>query len=92
MISSMTGYGQSQIDRGKVRCGVEIRSVNNRFMDVQIRLPRFLQPLEAHIRDTVQRSISRGKINLSLTWEGMEEGAIGVSLDQDAAMAYHKLI
>ncbi len=92
MISSMTGYGQSQIDRGKVRCGVEIRSVNNRFMDVQIRLPRFLQSLEAHIRDTVQRAISRGKINLSLTWEGMEEGAIGVSLDQDAAMAYHKLI
>lgn len=92
MISSMTGYGQSQIERENVKIGVEIRSVNNRFLSIQIRMPKFLQPLEAQVRDLVHTAISRGKINLSLAWEEAGEEATRVSLNQDAARAYHDIL
>lgn len=92
MIASMTGYGQSQLERESVRLGVEIRSVNNRFLDIQVRMPRFLQPLEGRVKDLVQRAVSRGKINLSLSWESSEEEATRVTLNPDAAGAIYGLL
>jgi uncharacterized protein (TIGR00255 family) len=92
MIASMTGYGQSQLEREKVRLGVELRSVNNRFLDIQVRMPKFLQPLENRVKDLIQRAVSRGKINLSLTWESGEEEATRVTLNPEAAEAIHKLL
>jgi len=92
MIASMTGYGQSQLERENVKLAVEIRSVNNRFLDIQVRMPRFLQPLEGQVKDLIQKSVCRGKISLSLTWESSGEEATRVTLNPDAAKAFHRLL
>lgn len=92
MITSMTGCGQGQLELDNVKLGVELRSVNSRFLDIQIRMPKFLQALESRVKDVVQRTIKRGKINLSLTWEELEEGSTRMTLDSDAARAFHRLL
>ncbi len=92
MIASMTGYGQSHLEREKVKLGVEIRSVNSRFLDIQVRLPRFLQLLEHQVKELVQETIHRGKISLFLTWEEGLEDTVGISLDHNAARSFHRLL
>jgi uncharacterized protein (TIGR00255 family) len=92
MIESMTGYGQSEIERDGVKLSLELRSVNNRFLDLQIRMPKFLQALEGRIRETVAAFVSRGKINLALVWEQTGEKAIRMSVDLDAARACLQLL
>jgi uncharacterized protein (TIGR00255 family) len=88
----MTGFGQSELERNGIKISVEVRSVNNRFLDVQIRTPRFLQPLEGRIREAVGSSISRGKISLVLSWEQAEESTPQISLDLNAARSYRQLL
>jgi uncharacterized protein (TIGR00255 family) len=92
MIESMTGYGQSELERDGVKITVEVRSVNNRFLDLQTRMPKFLHPLEGRVRETVGSFIGRGKLNLSLTWEQMDEGAVRMSVDLEAARAVQELL
>ena len=92
MIESMTGYGQGEIERDGIKVLVEARSVNNRFLDQQIRMPKFLHPLEGRVRETVGTFISRGKLNLSLTWEQMDEQAARISVDLETARALRELL
>jgi len=92
MIESMTGYGQGEIERNGVKVTVEVRSVNNRFLDQQIRMPRFLHSLEGRVRETIGSFIRRGKLNLSLTWEQLEEGAVRISVDLETAQALRRLL
>ncbi|MBR4529433.1 MAG: YicC family protein [Lachnospiraceae bacterium] len=72
MVSSMTGFGRSDITYGESRITVEIRSVNNRYLDLNIRIPRFLGALEAEVRTMVKDRIRRGKVDIfiSLPEEG----------------------
>jgi uncharacterized protein (TIGR00255 family) len=92
MIASMTGYGQHQLERDGVKLAVEIRSVNSRFLDIQVRLPRFLQSLEAKVKELIQEVIHRGKINLSLVWEAADDERIRFGLDPGAARTVYELL
>jgi uncharacterized protein (TIGR00255 family) len=88
MITSMTGCGTGQAEAGGARAGVEIRSVNSRFVEVQVRAPSRLQVFEAPVREQVQNRITRGKISVQITWE--EEGGIAdlPVLDESVARRY----
>ena len=67
MISSMTGYGRAEKDIDEQKVVVELTSVNNRFLEFQIRLPRTLIGLEQKIKKLVSEKLHRGKLNFSLT-------------------------
>ncbi len=67
MISSMTGYGKGLVQEGDLSVEVEIKSLNNRYLDLSLRLPRFLSAKELEIREKVKNSIKRGKVYLSVT-------------------------
>jgi len=66
MITSMTGYGKSLIKNGELSVEVELKSLNNRYLDLSLRLPRFLSAKELEIREKVKSRIKRGKIYLSV--------------------------
>jgi uncharacterized protein (TIGR00255 family) len=66
MIRSMTGYGSASLDSGAVRASVSIRSLNHRFLDVSLHVPRRLQALEPEVRSRVGRAIRRGRVELVL--------------------------
>lgn len=66
MIDSLTGFGRSEVEDGDLRYSVEIRSVNNRFLEISARLPRTLAAYEKEINGRIRSRVERGKINLSI--------------------------
>ncbi len=66
MIRSMTGYGSASLEMEPLRAAVTVRSVNHRFLDVSVHLPRRLSPLEAEAKEKVARSIARGRVEVSV--------------------------
>jgi uncharacterized protein (TIGR00255 family) len=68
MIRSMTGYGRMEAGDADGHFSIEIRSLNNRYLDVQVKLPRGLASLEARVKKTVQDRFSRGRFDVSIFW------------------------
>jgi len=92
LIRSMTGYGRGEIEENGIRISAEIKSVNNRFLEVAVKLPRFLAPLESDIRGAVQRRLSRGRLFVDISWDEPGGPAETVVLDEAAADVYYKLL
>jgi uncharacterized protein (TIGR00255 family) len=91
MIKSMTGFGRAEARTRDHQIGVEIRSVNNRYSEISIRLPRAFNGLESKIKTLVQQNISRGSVSLVLNYSGREEASLP-KLDLKAARHYHKIM
>jgi len=88
MIASMTGFGAATAEGTGVRVRVVLRSVNGRFLDLQVRCPSSLQEFEPRIKERIQSRITRGKVTGSIEWEeDVDRGATPV-LNEDAAQAY----
>jgi uncharacterized protein (TIGR00255 family) len=66
MIRSMTGYGRTETGDADGHFSIEIRSLNNRYLDIQIKLPRGLGVLESRVKKTVQERFSRGRFDVSI--------------------------
>jgi uncharacterized protein (TIGR00255 family) len=92
LIRSMTGYGRGEIERKGVRVTAELRSFNNRFLELTPKLPKFLAALEGDIRRKVHERISRGRVLVNISWENAAGLAETISLDEEAADRYHALL
>jgi uncharacterized protein (TIGR00255 family) len=66
MIRSMTGYGSAGLETEAVRAAVTARSLNHRFLDVTVHVPRRLQALESEIKEVVGRTVHRGRVEVSI--------------------------
>jgi uncharacterized protein (TIGR00255 family) len=66
MIRSMTGYGSASLESEPLRAAVSVRSLNHRFLDVAVHLPRRLQALEVEARDQVTRAVGRGRVEVQV--------------------------
>jgi uncharacterized protein (TIGR00255 family) len=89
MIISMTGYGRSELTRDGMTVVCELRSVNNRFLEVSTRIPRELNARENDIREILRRHLMRGKINLNITVERSSTAEPqSIDVDADAVIAY----
>ena len=88
MIKSMTGFGrgESQSQLGKIT--VEIRSVNHRYLDLNIRMPRKLNPLESNIRNEIKRSVTRGKMDVYINYEDFAEDNVKLQYNASIAKEY----
>ena len=91
MIASMTGFGKAELLKDEVKAAVEMSSVNNRFCEIQFRLPKFLTSLEPQIKKIILKTITRGKINYTLSWEESLPPSSYVKLNQEAADVYYNL-
>ena len=83
MIRSMTGFGRGEHLHSTGRWSVELRSVNHRFCEISLRLPRFVQQLENRARAYIQDSLIRGKITVTVSYEGqLAQDAAGLRLER----------
>ena len=82
MIYSMTGYGRARLDTSERQTTVEIKSVNNRFLDVSVRMPRIFGYLEDKVKKYLsQRGISRGKIDINITIDIISSDDVDIKLN-----------
>ncbi len=88
MIKSMTGYGKGQAEIDKLTLIVEIRSVNHRYSDIGVKVPRTLMPLEGDIKKKVAEKLRRGKIDVFVNQDLATTGGVLPVLNEPLAAAY----
>lgn len=89
MITSMTGFGRRQAVWGDGSVTVEVRSVNHRFLEVVIRVPKSMGVLEDRLKKAVQDYCTRGRIELTVMLQGGKAGTRSLHLDAGMAKQYH---
>jgi uncharacterized protein (TIGR00255 family) len=92
MIISMTGFGRGQHTINGYEAVVEVRSLNHRFLDVAMRLPRGLGAFEQAVKDIVRAKVNRGRINVAVTLKAETEEELGLSVDEETARRYKHLL
>ena len=88
MVKSMTGYGRGEAVLNGRSITVEVRSVNNRYLDCSVKLPRLYIFAEDAIKSRVQSSISRGKVDVFVTLDNIEGEQVVISVNQPVADSY----
>jgi len=83
MIRSMTGFAALTRDDEQASIGVTIRSVNHRYLDVQVRIPQGLSSLETRLRGLIQRHLSRGHVELAVSVQARQVLAPEVELNEE---------
>lgn len=88
MVRSMTGYGKGEHMANDYRFVVEMKSVNHRYNDISIKLPRFMNELEDAIRKKAMQHIARGKTDIYITFEAFSNHDVVVKINEPLAKAY----
>lgn len=88
MIKSMTGFGRGEFSDGKWNVTVEIRTVNHRYCDIAVRMPRRYSFVEDKVRKTIREKISRGKADVSILVENITESDVTIRLNEPVADQY----
>ena len=88
MIKSMTGFGRGKYENEGRTYTVEIKSVNHKYSDINVRLPRFLNNVEDKIRKRVAEVISRGKIDIFVSFENYSNKGTTIRINKDLAKEY----
>ena len=90
MVKSMTGFGRAQSEEGKkYLISLELKSVNNRYLDINIRSPKFMISIEDEIRKTISKRLSRGKVDVFINYKSYDSNDIVPKLDVNLAKKYY---
>ena len=92
MLKSMTGFGRAEVSKSGVTFTTEIRSVNNRYCEVSLKMPQSLQNLENEIRELIQRKVSRGKLHVFIRMDEGVEAVTRIHFDREAAQIYYRML
>lgn len=88
MIKSMTGFGRCEISENNRKFTVEMKSVNHRYLDVNIKMPKKLNFFESAIRGELKKYLSRGKVDMFITYEDFSENTSSVCYNKAIAEEY----
>ena len=92
MIKSMTGFGRSELVKEDRKITVEMKSVNHRYLDVNMKMPKKLNFFEAAIRNELKNYIQRGKVDIFISYEDYTETNICVKYNKELAAEYMKYL
>ncbi|WP_286081677.1 YicC/YloC family endoribonuclease [Parablautia intestinalis] len=88
MIKSMTGFGRCEVQEAERKITVEMKSVNHRYLDVNIKMPKKLNFFEASIRNELKKYIQRGKVDLFIAYEDYTQTNVCVKYNKELAGEY----
>ena len=88
MIKSMTGFGRSNLQENLREYQVEIKSVNHKYIDINIRMPRSISYLEDEIRKMIASKIKRGKVDVFITFDNYSDEGKSIKINKDIAKVY----
>ena len=92
MIKSMTGFGRCEVSESDRKFTVEMKSVNHRYLDVNIKMPKKLNFFESAIRALLKDYIQRGKVDIFITYEDMTENNVSIKYNRELAAEYLKYL
>ena len=88
LIKSMTGYGRGEAENDLYKFKVELKAVNHRYNDILIKMPRHISYLEENIKKIIKEKISRGKVDVYINLEYINESSVDVKVDIPLAKSY----
>ena len=88
MLYSMTGYGRHELEENNRKISVEISTVNHRYCDINIRMPRTLIALEENVRKLIKTHITRGKVEVNIYCYSLSEDDVEVVVNENVCSAY----
>ena len=88
MVKSMTGFGKSTLSKEKREYQMEIKSVNHRYLDINIKMPKTLSYLEDTIKKEISEKIKRGKIDVFITFENNSQEGKNIKINKELAKLY----
>jgi uncharacterized protein (TIGR00255 family) len=89
LIKSMTGFGRGEYEDNGLQATVEIRSVNHRFREITVRMPRTYLQLEEKIKKMVEEKVVRGHLDIFVKIEDNREKKRNIKLDKELVLAYY---
>ena len=90
MIKSMTGYGLASTDHNNIKFAVELKSLNSKFLELNLKLPRAFSDKELFLRNVCSKEIERGKVSVSINVERGEENLKGATINAALLSKYYK--
>ena len=88
MIKSMTGFGRCEVTEADRKFTVEMKGVNHRYLDVNIRMPKKLNFFETSIRNLLKTYAQRGKVDIFISYEDLSEGQVSLKYNKTLAAEY----
>lgn len=88
MMKSMTGFGRCEVTEGQRKFTVELKGVNHRYLDVNIRMPKKLNFFETSIRNLLKQYAQRGKVDIFITYEDTSENQVSLKYNATLAQEY----
>jgi uncharacterized protein (TIGR00255 family) len=92
MLKSMTGFGRAEGNTSLGKVVVESRSVNHRYCDINIKLPKRLSLFENRIKEIIRSQVSRGRIDITFRLDNLGEEKVQLSVDFDLAQQYYRVL
>ncbi len=92
MVCSMTGFGRSEITEGDRKYIVELKSVNNRYLDINIKMPKKFNAFESAIRSELKSYMKRGKVDVYISYEDFSESESKVKYNKAIAQEYYNFL
>lgn len=93
MIRSMTSFGRAQSEEGKASCfSIEMKSVNHRYLDINIRMPRTMLALEEKIRTIISKKLNRGKVDVFINYKNYGNDIGKPKLNMELAKSYYECL
>lgn len=84
----MTGFGRCEVSDGERKFTVEMKGVNHRYLDANIRMPKKLNFFESAIRNLLKKSVQRGKVDIFITYEDLSESQVSLKYNEKLAEEY----
>ena len=88
MIKSMTGFGRGETSEDSRKFTVEMKGVNHRYLDVNIRMPKKLNYFDSAIRTLLKKYVTRGKVDIFITYEDVSENQVSLKFNETLAKEY----
>lgn len=92
MVKSMTGFGRGEAEEDNRKITVEIRSVNHRYLDMNVKLPKKLSFFESSVRNVMKEYVQRGKVDIFITYEDYNESKFSLKYNETLAGEYLKYL
>jgi len=92
LIRSMTGYGKGEVENQLYKLKIELKSVNHRYLDINVKLPRYLIYLEEGIKKLVKEKINRGKVDVFVNFDFADASSLDVKVDIPLAKSFKKAL
>jgi len=92
VVASMTGFGRAEVNKDGIIVRTEVRSVNSRYLDLTLRLPRNFSQREKEMKDIVRTFLNRGNLNITVKVEHDSNGVVPLKVNKSAAKSYYKLL